>query len=105
MIRVIKIGGMPSSDSGLTNLQYDYLNLKQERKTEELTALLYAIEASSVASIRYFLQKIKKIIIFYPEPNSAHAIKKVSSFSTLFYEGLVLIPEYKFQAGEHAPGP
>ena len=105
MIREIKIGGMPSSDSGLTNLQYGYLNLKQERKTEELTALLYAIEASSVASIRYFLQKIKKIIIFYPEPNSAHAIKKVSSFSTLFYEGLVLIPEYKFQAGEHAPGP
>jgi hypothetical protein len=29
----------------------------------------------------------------------------VSLSSTLFYEELVLIPEYKFQEGEHAPEP
>lgn len=66
---------------------------------------MYAIEASSVASRRYFLETSTKLIKSPFETETEYRFEKVSSLRTLFYGGLVLIPECKFQAREYAPEP
>jgi len=56
-------------------------------RTQELTALLYAIEASSVASTRYFLKlKTEKWFINTKE-ESAYRLTKVLSFIPYLMKG------------------
>lgn len=81
----------------------DWWVLKSQE--EKHTALLYAIEASSVASRRYFLQTRVSLINAHIWIKAEYIIEKCHLLNTLFYGAPVSNPECKFQGGGYAPKP